>query len=278
MRHARHDSTDDQRLEPTARGRHSAAHARGTTPSSSARGASAPARGSSVMPEVDDDEAPRRSSAPASSLHTLSAGQGARITTRKNASKAASNARRRAEQRTAARHPEHHSIGRTVLVVLISIVALLAIVALVKFLSIPSSQDQGTDTQTDETSEPQQVQTSTDGQVSYMGVTYSIEQQDEGYAIVATDSAGSSSVVFTISGEPVALILYNSVIVVPENLSDGTWDVIAYTLGDGSLPLQVTDSSGNPVTGQGTITSATLDGSVVHVTCSDGTTTDVALE
>ena len=80
------------------------------------------------------------------------------------------------------------------------------------------------------------------------------------------------------SGTPVTLILYNSVIVVPENKSDGTWDVVAYTIGGDSEPVSVVDSSGNAITGTGTIASATLDGSVVHVTDSAGAATDVALE
>ena len=58
------------------------------------------------------------------------------------------------------------------------------------------------------------------------------------------------------SGTPVTLILYNSVIVVPENKSDGTWDVVAYTIGGDSEPVSVVDSSGNAITGTGTIASA----------------------
>lgn len=250
--------------------------------------------GAHAVPEdVDDGSAPRQSAAPAGSLKTLSAGQGARVTTRDNAAEAADIARDRAAERSRSRRlrgrnrprygkePERKPVNpKFVLLVIAGVVGLfviLAIVAVVTFLAAqdnPQPQEPAAGVE-----EPQQVQTTADGSVTYQGVSYSLEATGDGtYAVIASDSKGNKTQEFTVSGTPVSLILYNSVIVVPENKSDGTWDVVAYTIGGDSAPMAVADSSGNAITGRGTISTATLDGSVVHVTDSTGATTDIALE
>ncbi len=250
--------------------------------------------GAHAVPEdVDDGSAPRQSAAPAGSLKTLSAGQGARVTTRDNAAEAADIARDRAAERSRSRRlrgrnrprygkePERKPVNpKFVLLVIAGVVGLfviLAIVAVVTFLAAqdnPQPQEPAAGVE-----EPQQVQTTADGSVTYQGVSYSLEATGDGtYAVIASDSKGNKTQEFTVRGTPVSLILYNSVIVVPENKSDGTWDVVAYTIGGDSAPMAVADSSGNAITGTGTISTATLDGSVVHVTDSTGATTDIALE
>ncbi len=250
--------------------------------------------GAHAVPEdVDDGSAPRQSAAPAGSLKTLSAGQGARVTTRDNAAEAADIARDRAAERSRSRRlrgrnrprygkePERKPVNpKFVLLVIAGVVGLfviLAIVAVVTFLAAqdnPQPQEPAAGVE-----EPQQVQTTADGSVTYQGVSYSLKATGDGtYAVIASDSKGNKTQEFTVRGTPVSLILYNSVIVVPENKSDGTWDVVAYTIGGDSAPMAVADSSGNAITGTGTISTATLDGSVVHVTDSTGATTDIALE
>lgn len=249
--------------------------------------------GAHVIPEdVDDSTAPRQCAAPVDSLQTLSAGQGARVTTRENAAEAADIARDRAERRSRNRRlsgrnrPEYGSKPerkpanlKSVLLVIAGVVGLFVILAIVAFVTFLGANTQSAEPAATTAEEPQQVQTTADGSVTYQGVSYAIEAAGDGtYAVVATDSQGNKTQEFTVSGTPVTLILYNSVIVVPENKSDGTWDVVAYTIGGDSEPVAVADSSGNAITGTGTIASATLDGSVVHVTDSTGATTDVSLE
>ena len=244
--------------------------------------------GAHAIPEdVDDSTAPRRCAAPVDSLQTLSAGQGARVTTRENAAEAADIARDRAAQRSRNR-PEYGSKPerkpanlKSVLLVIAGVVGLFVILAIVAVVTFLGAQDntQSAEPAATTAEERQQVQTTADGSVTYQGVSYAIEATGDGtYAVVATDPQGNKTQEFTVSGTPVTLILYNSVIVVPENKSDGTWDVVAYTIGGDSEPVSVVDSSGNAITGTGTIASATLDGSVVHVTDSAGAATDVALE
>lgn len=247
----------------------------------------------SIPEDVDDSTAPRQSAAPVDSLQTLSAGQGARVTTRDNAAEAADIARDRAERRSRSRRlsgrnrPEYGTKPqrkpanlKSVLLVIAGVVGLFVILAIVAFVTFLGAQDNPQPQEpAASVEEPQQVQTTADGSVTYQGISYSLEATGDGtYAVIASDSKGNKTQEFTVSGTPVSLILYNSVIVVPENKPDGTWDVVAYTIGGDSAPMAVADSSGNAITGTGTISTATLDGSVVHVTDSTGATTDVALE
>lgn len=247
----------------------------------------------SIPEDVDDSTAPRQSAAPVDSLQTLSAGQGARVTTRDNAAEAADIARDRAERRSRNRRlsgrnrPEYGTKPqrkpanlKSVLLVIAGVAGLFVILAIVAFVTFLGAQDNSQPQEpAASVEEPQQVQTTADGSVTYQGISYSLEATGDGtYAVIASDSKGNKTQEFTVSGTPVSLILYNSVIVVPENKPDGTWDVVAYTIGGDSAPMAVADSSGNAITGTGTISTATLDGSVVHVTDSTGATTDVALE
>ena len=271
-----------------------AAHAVGRHAAGGPRVSGVSRMGAHSIPEdVDDSTAPRQSAAPVDSLQTLSAGQGARVTTRDNAAEAADIARDRAERRSRNRRlsgrnrPEYGTKPqrkpanlKSVLLVIAGVVGLFVILAIVAFVTFLGAQDNPQPQEpADSVEEPQQVQTTADGSVTYQGVSYSLEATGDGtYAVVASDSKVNKTQEFTVNGTPVSLILYNSVIVVPENKSDGTWDVVAYTIGGDSEPVAVADSSGNAVTGTGTISTATLDGSVVHVTDSTGATTDVALE
>lgn len=247
----------------------------------------------SIPEDVDDSTAPRQSAAPVDSLQTLSAGQGARVTTRDNAAEAADIARDRAERRSRNRRlsgrnrPEYGTKPqrkpanlKSVLLVIAGVAGLFVILAIVGFVTFLGAQDNPQPQEpAASVEEPQQVQTTADGSVTYQGISYSLEATGDGtYAVIGSDSKGNKTQEFTVSGTPVSLILYNSVIVVPENKPDGTWDVVAYTIGGDSAPMAVADSSGNAITGTGTISTATLDGSVVHVTDSTGATTDVALE
>ena len=78
-----------------------AAHAVGRHAAGGPRVSGVSRMGAHSIPEdVDDSTAPRQSAAPVDSLQTLSAGQGARVTTRDNAAEAADIARDRAERRS----------------------------------------------------------------------------------------------------------------------------------------------------------------------------------
>ena len=227
-------------------------------------------------------------------LTTIHAGQGARITTRENASEAADAARANAQRRFAKRHssPQLTAVangarrdggshashaaegpertGKNILkVVLLAIGVLLVVALLVRLITglliggRESDRQQvarpdAEPTQAEQiASEQQQVEVSVGESVTYS---------------VTRDGA----VVFNLEGTPTGLVLYNGSLVVPEN-RDGGWDVVSYMIADGSVPAYVMGADGNAAGGSGDIQSATLDGSALKVTDSTGATTSVAL-
>ena len=115
-----------------------------------------------------------------------------------------------------------------------------------------------------------------DGSVKLRDTTYTLAKQDKGYVLTATrDGAGPNPTVLgELHGTPVALVLYDGTILIPENLDDGTWDVAAYTIGLNWSKLMGQD--GNPQGGKGVVTDAVLDGSVLRLTV-DGSRVDVSL-
>jgi hypothetical protein len=119
----------------------------------------------------------------------------------------------------------------------------------------------------------EQTQGSVAEPISYRGNTYALSQADDGsYSLVAVDDrSGSQTELGKLSGTPVAFVLYDGAFVVPENLSDGTWDVAAYTIGSGWSVI--VDQDGNECRGSGTISSASLSGSSLELATDSGTTT-----
>lgn len=261
----------------------------------------------------DDEQGPvRQSAAPAQKITTLHAGQGARVTTRENASQAAEQARVNAEKRFAKRHssdrltasanrargdagrrsaaaqPAGQGPKRTrkniVILVGAAILVLVVVLLLVRCVAGVSASDTVQDNRGQQAEAPQQeeqqVTAQADDSVTFQGLSYTIEKQANGnYGVVRRESgaSGSGTVMFEIEGEPQALILYNSVLVIPENRNGG-WDVVSYVIVDGSLPAYVMTSDGSEAGGSGSIESAVLQGSAVVVTDSNGNTTSVALE
>lgn len=244
----------------------------------------APSRPINVV-RADDERESHGSAARADTLGTLSAGQGARVTNRGNASEAADRARANAEHRFETRHG-HGSRSvidprRIVIVVAAAILVLVAMVAIVRCAASDGSSSDAS-TSADQAASSSSSSSSVvvpDGGVAYDGIVFTLSQQSDGlWTVVGNDGVNEPATVFGVDGTPFSLLIYNNVLVVPENNADGTWDVAAYMLGSDSLPTLVTDSDGDAVSGSGEITAATLSGSTVHVTDSTGAATDVALE
>lgn len=234
---------------------------------------------------ADEERESHASAARADALDTLSAGQGARVTNRGNASEAADRARANAEHRFETRHG-HGSRPiadprRIVIVVAAAILVLIAIFAIVKCATgnEGSSDDSTSTDQTTSSSSSSNSVVVPEGGVTYDGIIFTLSQQSDGlWTVVGDDGVNEPATVFGVDGTPFSLLIYNNVLVVPESNADGTWDVAAYMLGSDSLPTLVTDSDGDAVSGSGEITAVVLSESTVHVTDSSGATTDVALE
>ena len=115
-----------------------------------------------------------------------------------------------------------------------------------------------------------------DDGISVAGSSYSTRQGDSGWELVKGEG-DDATVVAQLSGSPVALCLHEGTLFVPENLSDGTWDVICYVVADGSTPAQLLNGDGQPVVGSGELSAAELDGDSLVVTDASGAQTRLAL-
>lgn len=227
-------------------------------------------------------------------IHTIRAGQGAKVTTRHNAAEAAGRARHNAEERYFERHPEargpvdgpERSKKNILLLVLAGVLVLVVVFFVGRCVGSALAGDPGqTDQQVvqgqgGEPSRPEDAateQADPTGAVSYQGVTYALAQQESGrMGLVATFESGEQDVLFEVEGTPAALMRHGGTLLVPENRNGG-WDVVCYVIGGHSEVSYITTMDGAMVSGSGDITSAQLDGDVIHVTDSTGASTDVAV-
>lgn len=213
------------------------------------------------------------------SFARLSSGQGARLTTRDNAMEAReaatiSHEAGGARRMSRSRRPQvasHQTQTRGSRKVFVGIAIAVVVVVAVGFVLLRGLLASG-GAQPDEPTQVEQTQVAIDQAITYNDATYRLAQQDDGgYALTRAYGDGEATALFELTGTPVQLVLCNGALIVPENLDDG-WDVIAYTLADGSVPVQVADADGNPVGGDGAITSVELDDTVLHVETDAGTT------
>ena len=110
--------------------------------------------------------------------------------------------------------------------------------------------------------------------ITSRGASYHIAQNGEKYQLMETRDGGKEVSLGDIAGTPAGLVLYDGAVLIPENLADGKWDVMAYTIGSGWS--QIMDRDGKPVSGEGSISDATLDGSTIVLTV-NGNRVDVPL-
>lgn len=260
--------------------------------------AAAPSREASIIPDLvpisDGDQETRMGDAPrpidvdpeeTGSFRRIDATEGARLTTRANAGQKASFRAQGVRPVEAVRmssagrpHVEHRDVevqsNKRVFIALG--VAALIMVSIVGWLLVRALTSVE---HADEKPVAEQTQAGIEDGIEYRGTTYALTEQSEGvYALTSTsEESGNPSVLYELQGKPVALILYNTVFIIPENLSDGTWDLIAHPLGGGSMTQQVTDAEGNPIIGEGEISEATLDGDAIHITTTAGENMTVSL-
>ena len=156
-------------------------------------------------------------------------------------------------------------------------VAAAVVVALVSFLLVRAWDS--TSNEPKPSTRVERTDAKADQAVSYDGYSYSIKQTSGKYAFVRTSGDDSNPLtLFELAGEPVGIVLCDGAYCIPENLSDGTWDVMAYAMGDGSVATQLVGSDGKAVTGTGKLKSATLDGTDLVLTDESGNQTRVPLK
>ena len=245
------------------------------------------------------DEAPRPIDPSATgSFDTLKARQGAVISTRETADRAARVARkalpRSERRRLSAAHRPGTSRGRDgresvpgavsairnaspVLIAGIALAAFVVVALLFVLVGGALAPAPAPAPETEAATAPAEATVDTGQSVFYNGFTYGLGQGDNGWEFTRTPDGGTASALFSFSGTPVSIVLFQGTFYVAENLPDGTWDVICYVVADGSTSAQLLGSDGNPVTGQGSLSSSSLDGSSLVLVDEAGGQTQVPL-
>ena len=225
-----------------------------------------------------DGNAPRpvhADSVSSGAFDKLEGGQGAVSASSKNRASAGAGASHAAPKHQAAASYEQDEEGplpidkRTLIVVVIgALVAIAVIVAI--FVNVlnasPAKPEQPT--------EAEQIAVQTDQSIVSRGATYALAQTDGKYQLTEKRDGGKSVSLGDLPGTPAGLVLYDGAVLIPENLSDGKWDVMAYTIGSGWS--QIMDRDGKVVSGEGTVDEVKLEGSTLALTV-NGSRVDVPL-
>ena len=222
------------------------------------------------------------------SFARISAGEGARVTTRANVSDTSSFRAQGTRPIEAVRmstagrpHVERHeqeveSNGRVFLMLGLGALLVLMLVGWLLARALVSVDNGGAEEKVE------QKQVAPEESIEYYGVTYALGQNNDGtYVLTSTptdeESEEGTTTVCQFKGKPVSLILYNSAFVIPENLPDGTWDLITHPLGGGSVTRQIPDQDGNPLIGPGEIYEAMLINDSIQISTMTGETYTVSL-
>ena len=231
----------------------------------------------STLPLVDDPDSTSAvsSALDTTGLMTLSSGEGAKVTNRDNASDAADRARgaqaRRHEQRrlagdnrpSYARHEEKKVKKSPVAIVALIVAALVvAGVLIFVFSRCAGSVAENPATLSLVTSKTQVAPGET---LSYGGESYELREKDGTWKLVSLSDEESALMV--LDGKPVALVLYEGNLFVPENLSDGTWEIMWYPADSGAAYEPAPGGNGT-----GSVSKAEIDGSNLVLTLDSGET------
>lgn len=179
---------------------------------------------------------------------------------------------RRGAGKASAREEEAPQVNKRMLAIIVAgALAVIAVVVVlfVRVLDAPAPV-------AEESTEAEQVAVARDETITLRGNTYELEQVEGTYVLVEVreGDGGQRVTLGEIAGEPAGLMLYDGAVIVPENLADGTWDVLSFTIGSGWS--QIADQEGNALGGSGTIEEASLEGSSVLLTV-DGAQTEIPL-
>ena len=222
-----------------------------------------------------------------SSFATLSGDEGAVISNRSTAAAgaAAVRASRKGKKRSSQKlsnkarknvttHTQKTTVSRKhLLVVILAAVVVIAIFVVVNLTLFkkPTTNSEGT--------RVERTQASKDDAITYDDYSYAFKKNDDGsYSLTRTAKGSSEPLELTkLEGTPVGMVLYDGALIIPENLSDGSWDIVAWTMGDGSVAAKVSDKGGNPVKGNGVLSKVELKESSLILTDANNASTTVPL-
>ncbi len=236
-----------------------------------------------TIPEVVTSDQPFVVSPEVSgALPKLDAGEGAVITNRSNAASTTGSfppidpqqlkAVRRANSRSSVQ-TQKRSIKKTIAL----IIGLLFVFVGIMFVMFSSPSEESTKSvQVPE----QRVKVAQDGEVEYRDFIFSLSEANGKWELIGRPKTGDGEVrkYLTFEGVPVSLILFEGGFIIPENLPNNKWDVVTYTVSDGSVVSKLMDSSNKPVTGDGKVTKAEVSGNTLTLDFESGTHKSINLK
>lgn len=242
----------------------------------------------SVGPASTSDDAPRPAPLDdTSSFKTLGGGEGAFISDRSNASQSVAAARanrhgqkssmrlKRSAQKNMTSRETRVVMSKRQIAIISAAVLLIAVIAgffIMHLLNKPALQMGGS-------TRVERTQTKAENSISYDGRSYFLKKNSDGTYSLAQSTKGSSEALelAKLPGTPAGFVLYDGALIIPENLPDGTWDIMAWTMGDGSVATQLVGSDGKPVAGRGTIKKVELKEKSLVLTDADNQTKKIPL-
>ncbi len=236
------------------------------------------------IPEVVRTDEPFKVSPEVSGrLPKLDAGEGAVITNRSNAASTTGSFPPIDERMLKASRRSHgkkniQTQKRSPKKTIALIVSLLAVFLGIMYVMFNSASDEVVQ-QTPQVPE-QRVKVAQDGEVEFRDFIFSLSDSNGTWELIGRPKSGEGEVrkYLTFEGTPVALILYEGGFIIPENLSNNNWDVVTYTVSDGSVVSKLVDSSGKAVGGTGKVSKAEVSGDTLKLTLDSGKTESIKLK
>jgi hypothetical protein len=113
---------------------------------------------------------------------------------------------------------------------------------------------------------PEQTVVAKDQGVTVRGYSYRLKEKGGKYQLMEESQTSGADPVSLgdLPGTPAGMVLYDGAIIIPENLKDGTWDIMAYTIGSGWSQLM--DQEGKATTGKGELTGVELNSTTLLLT------------
>lgn len=132
------------------------------------------------------------------------------------------------------------------------------------------------------TDDEEMQQVDSEASIEYKDINYYIREKDDGTRVLASKPVGGTqedeSELAQLNGSALSLFLYKRTLIIPENLDDGSWDVVAFTIGAGALPTRVVGADGEAVVGKGELAHASLKKDQLDVVDTKGVKTSIALQ
>lgn len=114
--------------------------------------------------------------------------------------------------------------------------------------------------------------------LEYNGYTYGLSQDANGaWILTSSGGTGEATTLYTFEGAPIGVVAAGGKVYAPENLSDGTWDIVCYMTADGGEPFKMLNADESVRTGNDLLTSVEIQGTSLVLISESATVAEIAL-